>query len=77
MSENKQIEQEVNDSVNPILDAYFNQMKRSVNLAEIIGNAIGHLRGIQQMGVDSSVEKYIDGAIADIQSRYKSLSNEK
>jgi hypothetical protein len=77
MSENKQIEQEVNDSVNPILDAYFNQMKRSVNLAEIIGNAIGHLRSIQSMGVDSSVEKYIDGAIADIQSRYKSLSNEK
>jgi hypothetical protein len=77
MSENKTIEKEVNDSVNPILDAYFNQMKRSVNLAEIIGNAIGHLRGIQQMGVDSSVEKYIDGAIADIQSRYKSLSNEK
>jgi hypothetical protein len=77
MSENKTIQQEVNDNIDPILNAYFNQMKRSVNLAEIIGNAIGHLRGIQQMGVDSSVQKYIDGAIADIQSRFKKINDEK
>lgn len=77
MSNEKTIEQEVNDSVDPIIDAYFKQMKRSVNLATIIGSAIGHLRCVQSMTEDSITKKYIDGCIADIQEKFKNINDEK
>lgn len=77
MSHEKTIEQEVNDSVDPIINAYFKQMKRSIDLAEIIGNSIGHLRGVQAMCEDSITKKYIDGCISDIQEKFKKLHDEK
>lgn len=77
MDTNQQLEKEINDNVDPIIDAYFKQMKRSIHLAEIIGNCIGHLRCVASMTEDSIVKKYIDGCIADIQEKYKKLQDEK
>ena len=77
MDTNQEIEKEINDNVDPIIDAYFKQMKRSVELAGIIGNAIGHLRCVASMTEDSIVKKYIDGCIADIQEKFKTIKDEE
>jgi hypothetical protein len=75
MDTNQEIEKIVNDSVDPIIKAYHKQMKRSLDLAEIIGNSIAHLRNVQSMTQDSIVNKYIDGCIADIQEKFNTIKD--
>jgi hypothetical protein len=75
MDTNQKIEKIVNDSVDPIIKAYHKQMKRSLDLAEIIGNSIAHLRNVQSMTQDSIVNKYIDGCIADIQEKFNTIKD--
>jgi hypothetical protein len=77
MEQENQIEKEVNDSVDPIIRAYHKQMNRSIGLASIIGSSIGHLRNVQNMTEDTIVKKYIDGCIADIQEKFKTLQDEE
>jgi hypothetical protein len=76
MSQEQKIQDEINQSADPIVKAYHKQMERTIKYAGLIGNSISHLRSVQNMTEDSITKKYIDGCIADIQQKFKSFLDE-
>ena len=75
MSEKK--ETITSPNLDPIFEMYVAQMDRTLKIANILGGAISHLRSLQHMTTDSSTQKYIEGAIEEIQTKFKEVYNEK